>query len=511
MKNNKKWFKKLFRKRLIVALMILLQLAFVFFAIVYGSKYYSIISTGLGLISLIVSLYILSNKSKSAFKLTWIFLILLFPLFGGLLYILFKVQSSTVKFEKRRMAISDKTRPLYIKHGYVPSSRANVQNHAPLMQYLEHSAGFPAYSGTEVKYLESGEAKFETLLRELRRAEKYIFLEYFIIQEGVMWDSILEILRQKAAAGVEVRVMYDDMGCFLLLPKNYAKTLESYGIKCTVFNPFRPVFSAIQNNRDHRKIISIDGKVAFTGGINLADEYINVYRRFGHWRDSSIMMRGAAALSMTLMFLEMWSTATGAEENYSAYMPDTDAAPSTAVGYVQPYCDTPMDTENVGEQVYLHILHRARKYIYICTPYLIADDNMMSALALAAKSGVDVRIITPHVPDKKIVHTTTRSYYPDLIDAGVRIYEYTPGFMHSKTFVSDDCIATVGTTNLDFRSLYLHFECGAVMYDCPAIADVKRDFLKTLEKCEEISRPPHRNNLFARMWRAVLRLYAPLM
>lgn len=510
LKNNKKWVKKLFRRRLIVALIILLQLAFVFLAIVYGSRYYSIVSSVLGLISLIVSLYILSNKSKSAFKLTWIFLILLFPLFGGLLYILFKFQSSTPKFEKRRKAISEQTTPLYTSHGYVPSDQATTDNHTPLMQYLERTAGFPAYENTEIKYLESGEAKFEALLRELRRAEKYIFLEYFIIQEGVMWDSILEILRQKVAEGVEVRVMYDDMGCFLLLPKNYAKTLRSYGIKCTVFNPFRPVFSAIQNNRDHRKIISIDGKVAFTGGINLADEYINVHRRFGHWRDSSIMMRGAAAWSMTLMFLEMWSTANGSNEDYAAYLPEVSPT-EPAAGYVQPYCDTPMDTENVGEQVYLHILHRARKYIYICTPYLIADDNMMSALALAAKSGIDVRIITPHVPDKKIVHTTTRSYYPDLIDAGVRIYEYTPGFMHSKTFVSDDCIATVGTTNLDFRSLYLHFECGAVMYDCPAISDVKADFLKTLEVCEEISRPPHRNNLFARMWRAVLRLYAPLM
>ncbi len=511
MKNNKKWFKKLFRRRLIVALMILLQLAFVFFAVFFGSRYYSIVSSVLGFISLIVSLYILSNKSKSAFKLTWIFLILLFPLFGGLLYILFKVQSSTLKFEKRRQAISEQTRPLYIKHGYVPPARASIQSHTPLMQYLESSAGFPAYSDTDIKYLESGEAKFEALLRELRRAEKYIFLEYFIIQEGVMWDSILEVLRKKVSEGVEVRVMYDDMGCFLLLPKNYAKTLHSYGIKCTVFNPFRPVFSAIQNNRDHRKIVSIDGKVAFTGGINLADEYINVHRRFGHWRDTSVMMRGSAAWSMTLMFLEMWSTATGSEEDYSVYLPSKSSPENPVVGYVQPYCDTPMDTENVGEQVYLHILHRARKYIYICTPYLIADDNMMSALALAAKSGVDVRIITPHVPDKKIVHTTTRSYYPDLIAAGVRIYEYTPGFMHSKTFVSDDCIATVGTTNLDFRSLYLHFECGAVMYDCPAIADVKADFLKTLESCEQISCPPRRNNIFARMWRAVLRLYAPLM
>ena len=464
-----------------------------------------------GIISLIVSLYILSNNSRSAFKLTWIFLILLFPLFGGLLYILFKVQSSTLKFEKRRQAISEHAKPLYTTPSSIKTDETNIVTHAPLIKYLDSSAGFPAYSSTDVKYLESGEAKFEALLRELRRAEKYIFLEYFIIQEGVMWDSILEILRRKVAEGVEVRVMYDDMGCFLLLPKNYAKTLHSYGIKCTVFNPFRPVFSAIQNNRDHRKIISIDGKVAFTGGINLADEYINVHRRFGHWRDSSIMMRGAAAWSMTLMFLEMWSTATGTEEDYSVYLPGEVGTEQTAVGYVQPYCDTPMDTENVGEQVYLHILQRARKYVYICTPYLIADDNMMSALALAAKSGVDVRIITPHVPDKKIVHTTTRSYYPDLVAAGVRIYEYTPGFMHSKTFVSDDCIATVGTTNLDFRSLYLHFECGAVMYDCPAIADVKADFLKTLEVCEEISCPPRRNNIFARMWRAVLRLYAPLM
>lgn len=502
----------LLRRRLIVAFILLLQLAFVFIAIFYGSRYYSIVSSVLGLISLIVSLYILSNKSKSAFKLTWIFLILLFPLFGGLMYVLFKMQSSTRRFERKKREISTKISPLYHTSdaAYIQASEALPQ-YSPLIRYLEKFAGFPVYANTATEYLSPGEAKFECLLRELRKAKKYIFLEYFIIQEGVMWDSVLEILKQKVQEGVEVRVMYDDMGCFLLLPKNYAQTLASYGIKCTVFNPFRPVFSAVQNNRDHRKIVSIDGKVAFTGGINLADEYINVHRRFGHWKDASVVLRGQAAWSMTLMFLEMWSSAKNTVEDYSLYLPDMTPSAQSAAGFVQPYCDSPMDTENVGEQVYLQILERARDYVYICTPYLIADDNMMSALALAAKSGIDVRIITPHIPDKKIVHTTTRSYYHDLISAGVRIYEYSNGFMHSKTFVSDDRVATVGTTNLDFRSLYLHFECGAVLYDSPAIASIKQDFLATLEKCEEITEKQCRGNIFIRMWRAILRLYAPLM
>lgn len=251
-----------------------------------------------------------------------------------------------------------------------------------------------------------------------------------------------------------VRLIYDDMGCFLTLPKDYPAQLKSFGIECTIFNPFRPLLTVKQNNRDHRKIAVIDGKVAFTGGINLADEYINAIEKHGHWKDASVMVKGKAAWSFTLIFLQMWETCTHIDEDYKKFYPWKDQeCPITAHGFVQPYADSPMDTENVGEHVYLQILNNAKNYVYINTPYLIVDDSMVSALCLAAKSGVDVRIVTPHRWDKWLVHMTTRSYYRTLIEAGVKIYEYTNGFIHSKTFVSDDHIATVGTTNLDFRSL----------------------------------------------------------
>ena len=327
-----------------------------------------------------------------------------------------------------------------------------------------------------------------------------------------MWDSILSILKEKASRGVKVRLIYDDIGCFLLLPQNYPQQLRQFGIECVLFNPFRPFLTAKQNNRDHRKIISIDGKVAYTGGINLADEYINAIEKHGHWKDAGILMEGKAAWSFTLMFLEMWQVCTGQRENIRVYYPWLEQ-PCTVSGegFVQPYADSPLDTENVGEHVYLQILNQAQNYVYINTPYLIVDDSMVSALALAAKRGVDVRIITPHRWDKWVIHMTTRSYYRDLVRAGVRVYEYEKGFMHAKTFVCDDRVATVGTTNLDFRSLYLHFECGALLFDGPVIRDIKQDFLTTLPTCRPILEEQCRSNFLVHLFQEVLRLFAPLM
>ncbi|WP_243093286.1 phospholipase D-like domain-containing protein [Pseudoflavonifractor sp. AF19-9AC] len=317
---------------------------------------------------------------------------------------------------------------------------------------------------------------------------------------------------KKVAQGVKVRLIYDDIGCFLLLPQNYPQQLRQCGIECVLFNPFRPFLTAKQNNRDHRKIISIDGKVAYTGGINLADEYINAIEKHGHWKDAGILVEGKAAWSFTIMFLEMWQICTGRQEDFQIYYP-WSGQPCTVSGegFVQPYADSPLDTENVGEHVYLQILNQARDYVYINTPYLIVDDSMVSALTLAAKRGVDVRIITPHRWDKWAIHMTTRSYYRDLVRAGVRVYEYEKGFMHAKTFVSDDRVATVGTTNLDFRSLYLHFECGALLFGSPAIQDIKQDFLTTLQTCRPILVETCRSNFLVHLFQEILRLFAPLM
>lgn len=335
-------------------------------------------------------------------------------------------------------------------------------------------------------------------------------MEYFIIQEGKMWNTILDILKEKAAQGVDIRVIYDDMGCIMTLPNGYNKKLESYGIKCSVFNPFVPILSSKFNTRDHRKICVIDGNVGFTGGINLADEYINAYEKHGHWKDTSVMLKGEGVFALTAMFLSMWDYLHGEKEDYSKYYPtewDTSAP-----GYVQPFTDNPLDDEAVGETVYLNLINKAKHYVYITTPYLILDSEMITALSIAAKSGVDVRIITPHIADKWYVHAVSRAHYEILTEAGVKIYEYTPGFIHAKTFVVDDDYAVVGTINLDYRSLYLHFECAAWMYQTDSVAAVKEDFFKTQQLSQEITLEECRKVSFARkLGRSVLRVFAPLM
>ena len=507
---NKKWFRSLFRQRMLVSFLLIVQFIFMVYLLHSGSMASDIIAGVLKFISFAVSLYIFSLKNKGAYKLTWVFIILLFPLFGGLFYLMFTFQSSFRASAKRVEKVSKRTSHFFALPGYdLGSAETILPQVSTSLNYMQNFAGFPVYSADKTEYLSPGEKMFDRLISELEKAEKYIFLEYFIIQEGEMWNTILEILKRKVSQGVKVRVIYDDMGCFFLLPKNYAKHLQSLGIECVVFNPFRPLLSVIQNNRDHRKIAVIDGKVAFTGGINLADEYINGYEKHGHWKDSAVMLTGKAAWGLTVIFLQMWELCKGLVEDYHAYYPDDTKA--AGAGYVIPYSDSPLDYENVGEHVYLQMITGAKKYVYINTPYLIIDSSMVSALCLAAKSGVDVRIVTPHKWDKRLVHMTTRSYYRELIDAGVKIYEYKNGFIHSKTFVSDDYAATVGTANLDFRSLYLQFECGVLMYNTPAVMQIKEDFLSTLEICQPITKEDCRCNMITRFFQDILRLIAPLM
>ncbi len=509
---RKKWFRALLRSRFIIIVMLISQILFLIW-IVNSSRTSTTISGIMAFISFCVSVYIISKKDKGAYKLTWIFLVLLFPVFGGLFYLMFNFQLSYKRYSKKICDIEQKAKKLFVLAGTAyEKAEKKIPEYLPQVEYLQNYAGFPIYENTQTKYLSPGEVKFEYLVEELRKAEKYIFLEYFIVQEGKMWNTILDILKEKASRGVLIRILYDDMGCFFLLPKNYPKELKKYGIECIAFNPFRPILSTVQNNRDHRKIAIVDGKVAFTGGINLADEYINAIEKHGHWKDASIMLFGKAAWSFTLIFLQMWELCTGIDEDYSKYYPWQNRSCNTeSDGFVQPYADSPMDNENVGEHVYLQIINNAKKYVYINTPYLIIDDSMTSALCLAAKSGVDVRIVTPHIADKWWVHMTTRSYYRELIKAGVKIYEYTNGFIHSKIFIADDEVATVGTANLDFRSLYLHFECGVRLYESRAISAAKEDFLETLDICHRMTSKDCKSNLFIRILQDVMRIFAPLM
>jgi Phosphatidylserine/phosphatidylglycerophosphate/cardiolipin synthases and related enzymes len=434
------------------------------------------------------------------------------PVFGGLFYLFFKLQSSARNFKKSLTYYTTKSKKVLNQNSAVLDNfEKDFPEYKPQIDYLINTVGFPIYQNSTTKYLATGENQYAAMIEEIKKAERYIFMEFFIIEEGRMWNNMLEILKEKAAQGVDVRVMYDDVGCFLKLPVDYDKTLEKFGIKCAIFNPFHPIWSTVQNNRDHRKIVVIDGVTAFTGGSNLADEYINAVYRFGHWKDAGIMVKGDAAWGFTVMFLQMWDTLRKSDEFYKSFKPVVKYDYTSSPGYVQPYDDSPLDFENVGEHIYLQIINRANKYIYITTPYLIIDENMISALKLAAKSGIDVRIITPSVPDKKIVHMTTQSYYKSLMQAGVKIYEYSPGFIHSKLFVSDDTIATVGTVNLDFRSLYLHFECGTLIYGTESIADMKKDFLDLLVMCHQVTSQDIKKNVFLRLIRLFLKLCAPLM
>jgi cardiolipin synthase len=429
------------------------------------------------------------------------------------MYIFFYFQSNPRRLKRQiERNVRDSRGAFYLGGNRLSDLIAAHPDFRTQAHYLQEYAGFPVYTRTQTEYFGSGEQFFHKVLEELEKAERYIFLEFFILRQGKMLNPIIAILERKAREGLDVRIMYDDLGCFMTLPSHYRRHLEQKGIKCFVFNPFRPIFSSLQNNRDHRKIISIDGKVAFTGGLNLADEYINAVERFGRWKDAAIMLEGEGAWSLTLIFLQMWNLGSRAKDDYASFYPWKDSpCPVSPSGFVQPYADSPIDEENVGEHVYIQIINQAKKYVYINTPYLVIDDNLLSALALAAKSGVDVRIITPHRWDKRVVAIASRSYYRQLISAGVKVYEYSEGFNHGKTFVSDDKIATVGTTNLDFRSLYLHFECGVVIYHSGTVLAVKEDFLRTIPLSHQVTPAECASNALQRIVPDALRIFAPLM
>ena len=389
---------------------------------------------------------------------------------------------------------------------------ASKSANAQLSYYLSHQLGFPTYRNTEVEYFPVGADKFASMIKELEKAEKFIFMEYFIVEEGIMWDTILEILKRKVNEGVEVRFMYDGMCAFDLLPYSYPKKLQKFGIKCKMSNKIRPFVSTIQNNRDHRKICVIDGQTGYVGGVNLADEYINEKERFGHWKDTAVLLRGDAVQSLTMIFLQMWDVDMRGVEPYGKYLTKKAESLNDRLGYVIPYADSPFDHENVGEEVYFHILNHAKKYVHIMTPYLILDNEMLTTLIRAAKSGIEVIIIMPHIPDKWYAFAVAKTYYKELIEGGVQIYEYTPGFVHAKVFVSDDDTATVGSINLDFRSLYLHFENGVFIYDNPEVQKVEEDFQNTLAKCHKVTVTEVRNRgVLMKVAGQVLRLVAPLM
>lgn len=485
----------------------------------------------LSLVSSAVMVYIINDKSNPAYKIAWIIPVMLMPLFGGVLYLFVKLNFGALAPKRVLNRNLDRTKK-YAKTS--DEVRAGIEKEeasfGKLADYIEQTGGYPAWGNTSVSYYALGDDTMEVLVEELKKAKKYIFLEYFIIEEGIFWNQILEILEEKAKEGLDVRVMYDDFGCVALLPRKYHMLLKQKGIRCRKYAALTPVLSTHLNNRDHRKMIVIDGVTAFSGGINLADEYINAYDKYGHWKDNGFLLKGDGVYNYTMMFLQMWNiNSASAEEDFSIYLEKRPlkGEESTAKqerlseegysswqhpGYVIPYGDGPHQLEDVAKNVYMDILNRTRKYVYIMTPYLILDYEMQQALEHAAKCGVDVRIIMPHIPDKKMVFYIGRTYYPQLIRAGVKIYEYTPGFVHSKTFLSDGDMATVGTINLDFRSLYLHYECGTLFYKTEGLDKIKEDFQDTFEKCQPVNMQDYyRFPLRQRMAGRVLRVFGPLL
>ena len=501
----------LFHRSVFVALALIAQLATLFFMVFIFSEYMETFYWCCILLSVAAALAIVGSRMEPGYKIAWLLVILPFPVFGGIFYLLVGGGHIPRRLRRRMQGILEKSAATLREDFKADDLLPLGGDAAGQAHYLEQCAACPAYTNTETMYFPLGDDVFPRMLEELKKARQYIFLEYFIIQPGVFWDSILAVLEEKAAQGVEVRVIYDDMGCMFTLPRDYDQQLTAKGIQCRVFNRFVPVMTLRMNNRDHRKLMIIDGKVGFTGGLNLADEYVNMRERFGHWKDSAILLEGDAVWSMTVMFLTMWDNCCSWDEDFDRFRPP--AAPVRPwTGYVQPYTDTPLDYETVGQAVYLNMIAKARNYIYITTPYLVIDVATNTALCNAAKAGVDVRIITPHIPDKRYVFEVTRAHYPPLLDAGVQIFEYTPGFIHAKNFVVDDRFATVGTVNLDYRSLFLHFENGVWLCEAPCIRDIRRDFEETLCRCEPITLRRFKHlNILLQLYRSILRVFAPLM
>ncbi|MDT3843343.1 MAG: phospholipase D-like domain-containing protein [Bacillota bacterium] len=533
MRRAKKLLRIIFGRTTFVVTSLFLQaalLGIILMSLTQYSAYLYGLSFFVGAVTLI---RILAKEGSMSMKTAWVVPILLLPIFGTLLYLFFKLQPGTHKVNRRIQELTRKTdgflrqeRDVLYAYGRSEGTGGNIA------VYMNRYGRFPIYDGTEVTYYPLGDDFFPALLSELERAEKFIFMEYFIVDQGEMLDSVLKILRRKAKSGVEVRFMYDGMNWLTHLPYHFPKMMRSEGIRCKMFAPIRPVLSSMQNNRDHRKICVIDGETAFTGGVNLADEYINRKIRFGHWKDSAVRVKGKAAQSFTMMFLQMWNITESEEDDYRRFIrtepvrigddrgeeslsegkrPVTPDDPDFP-GFVMPYADSPLDNVQVGEQVYLDIINGAKNYVHIMTPYLILDDPVLVALKYAARRGVNTVIMMPHIPDKIYAYLLARSFYRELISAGVRIYEYEPGFIHSKTFVADDEKAVVGTINLDFRSLYLHFEDAVYLSRCPAVRDVERDFSETLKKCIPITLEDCENfPLWKRIAGSALRLFAPLM
>ena len=460
--------------------------------------------------NILILFFIANGRANPAYKISWIFTVILLPFVGAVLYITFGKRRTVKKF-RRKFINAENINSGFFKNNKDFINSLEIDPYClQMMNWIYNVSKYPVHNETKTKFLKSGTLYFKSLIEDLKKAEKSIFLEFFIISPGKMWGEILDILIEKVNKGLDVRLIYDDIGTIASLPNGYEEYLRQTGIKCEVFNPVKLRLEAIMNNRDHRKMVVIDGFIAYTGGVNIADEYINEIERFGFWQDCGVKLEGRAAFSFVVLFLNMWNYLSGESISFNGYIKKDVKFESD--GLVMPFGDNPVNSYYLNDSIYLKIVSSAREYVYIQTPYLIIDNKLTNSLIFAAQSGVEVVIITPHIPDKAYVHALTRSSYKKLIKAGVKIYEFTPGFIHSKLIVADDSVAVVGTANFDFRSLYLHFECSVFLYKTASLQQIYCDFKRvigesqeiTLEKCKQRS-------WIQKLLGFVLRPFAPLM
>lgn len=495
------------KRAIIVIIGVLLQFGFAISIQLFFREHIAIIGIIYELLSVLIVLKILKDSTRISNDLPWIILILLFPIFGTILLITLSSNYARSKLLKNIFK-SEKEYQQYLNQD-IKIRKEIDENDLDNLKYIVDRSKYPVTKNNKITYYDYGEKFYPELLKELNKAEKFIFLEYFIINKGQMWDGILKILKEKASQGVEVRILYDDMGSIAMLSTKYPNELKKMGIKCIPFNKVSPFKGIFMNNRDHRKMTIIDGKVAFSGGVNLSDEYININSKLGIWKDNGIKIEGDAIWNLTIMFLTMWNANVKEDKDILKFkyeFKNTDKID----GYVVPYGVAPLHEDLIGEDVYINIINSAKKYLYIMTPYLIIDTDMTNALIRAAKRGVDVKIIVPGIPDKKIVYTQTSSFFELLSNGGVKIYKFTKGFVHSKVYVSDDKRAVVGTINMDYRSLYLHFENGIYMENVKEIKDVKKDMDETLKDCKKLNDKDIKSSIFKSIWQSILRLFAPL-
>ncbi len=503
---------RIFSRNATFIILLILQILFLVYAVVkIGEKFY-FVYLFLIVLDIALVIYIMNTDDHPSYKLAWVISINVFPLFGGLAYLYIK---HSKKFPRNvGKPYKEQANDYLIQNSDTMKMLKSVsRSSSNLAHYVSAYGPYPVYQHSEAVYFPLGELQFEALITELEKAEKFIFMEYFIISEGYMFDTISELLIRKAAEGVDVRLMYDGIGTGMLNSSKPFKRLKEQGIKCKAFNPFTPFLSSVQNNRDHRKIIVIDGHTAFNGGTNLADEYINHIERFGHWKDTAVMIRGAAVWNYTVMFLQMWNVGEKHITDFESFIPPmSEITYKKNDGFIQPFSFSPLDDEPIGKKVYLDLINNAVESVSITTPYLVLDDEILSALQLAAEKGVNVRIITPHIPDKWYVHVIAWNNYPKLISSGVKVYEYTPGFIHAKTLIADGQTAVVGTINLDYRSFYLHFESAAILYSSSAIDDMVKDFEETIKISQLITAEECQNRpLYKKMLGFILQTFAPLL